>query len=167
MSKYSTEAILALIAEHRHLRTAGDPYSAVLRLARAAYFAKALKPEGKAESEAALDAIEFTADERKRVIRKAETETTKLLKVFSNPQTLVEEELYLIVSMRIDLGLLSDFVSRYWKMEAGISIKNIDREIRDLRRMPTLQGAFNRAVKTIERNSGVILRGTSVDELAH
>lgn len=165
--KFSGDSITELLLEAESLRLAGESYGSILRLAIAEFFADKLSVSEKAVLQDRIRKIEFTSEERTKVVEKTNAEVQKLIRLFDSTDTLVVEEIYLIVSLRINLGLLSQFLARHCIVDSNIPLDSIDEEIRELRTTPKMKALFNKVIQSVHENSGVLLRGTSVDMLPH
>lgn len=157
-----------LLSEHHALRATGELYEAMLRLALAEYLAKRLSASDKAMLEDCIKRIDLTAEERTKVVAKAKAEYQKLLRLFYAIDTLTVEEMYLIVSLRINLGLLSQFLlAQHWHIDLDIPLNKIDEQIRAVQSTPKLTMLFNKVVKSVHKNSGILLHDSSVKEFLH
>lgn len=165
--KFSSDRITELLLEADSLRLAGESYGSILRLAFAEFFIDKLSVSEKAALEDRIKKFELTSEEHTKFVEKKNSEVQKLIRLFDSTDTLVVEEVYLVVSLRINLGLLSQFLARHWIVDSDIPLDSIDEEIRELRATPKMKVLFNKVVQSVHENSGVLLRGTSIDMLSH
>src|SRR5262245_44748177 len=132
------EKIHTLLSEYHSLLNAGEPYGALLKLGRADFLLENKPSPERATFAKELEDIRLSTDEWERIRTKAEAEARRLLRILGSSGTLVIEEIYLIVSLRINLALVSGLVSRYWHFNLGLPMDEIDTEIRQLRTMPKM-----------------------------
>ena len=163
----SADRIRGLIAEYRSLREAGEHYGALLRLAQVKFYSERLSPSDKASVGDSLGLVQIEERECRDAAAKAAAEAKRLLRLLETSGTLVMEEVYLVVTLRIDLGLMSEFLSQRCGIAPQLPIRHIDDEILEARRHPKIEALFASVVRSIHKNSGLVLRGSSVDDFLH
>ena len=150
---------------YKSLRDAGELFGAVLRLAYAEYHAAEISAVDRASLENQISSFGFSDSEREQVLARTDNEAKRLLRLFYATDSLVEDEIFAIITYRHDLEVMVRFLRKYWALAPSFSMSRVDEEIEGLRNTKKFSAMFTRVVRAIHKNSGVILRNTCVDEV--
>lgn len=155
----TTSALEGRWREYVRLYRGGALYSAFVRLAEIAHCLRhdALSPEVSDQWRAALDSLNVSGEEVRAVLHEAREEIKRLQRILSVGARYTYEELVLLITSRVELELLSDFLGErgFDRLEMPITLDN---DLEAIASSASNAGGFGSAQAAARKSWGLPLR---------